>query len=124
MLMLDFPSQKKGASLAARQIMAARTARHLVGARIPTMMPAGMSTANAKRRKLLLKERPKAKEPMERVNAKVAVTKAKAKAPTRRVTRPALRLLVRSMHLELLLLEWIPHFHVIASVWTPGQMCT
>ena len=122
MLMLDFPSQKKGASLAARQIMAARTARHLVGARIPTMMPAGMSTANAKRRQLLL--RVKAKEPMEKVNAKVAVTKAKAKALTRRVTRPALKLLVRLKRLELLLLELIPHFHVIASVWTHGQMCT
>ena len=124
MLMLVFPSQKKGALLAARQIMAARTARHLVGARIPIMMPAGMSTANAKRRKLLLRVRAKAKEPMEKVNAKVAVTKAKAKAPTRRVTRPALKLLVRLKRLELLLLELIPHFHVIASVWIHGQMCT
>ena len=126
LLMLDFPSQIKGASLAARQIMAARIARHLVGVRIPTMMPAGMSTENARRGKPLLKA--KAREPVEKVKAKVAVTKVKAKAkakePTRRVARPALKLLVMSKRLELLLPELIPHFHVIASVWIHGQMCT
>ena len=118
MLTLDFPSQKKGASLAARQIMAARSARHLVGVRIPTMMPAGMSTANARRRKLLL--RAKAREPVEKVKAKVAVikarAKAKAKAPTRRVGKPALKLLVMSRRLEPLLLELIPYFLVTALV--------
>ena len=124
LLILDFQLQKQGASPAASQIMAARNAQHLVGVRIPTMMLAGMSTANARRRKLLL--RAKAREPVEKVKAKVAVTKAKAKAkaPTRRVGKPALKLLVLSRQLELLLLELIPHFLVTASVWIHGQMCT
>ena len=94
------------------------------GVKIPTMMPAGMSTANARRRKLLLKA--KAREPVEKVKAKVAVTKEKAKAkePTRRVARPALKPLVMLRRLEPPLLELILHFHVIASVWIHGQMCT
>ena len=126
MLILDFQLRKQGESPAASQITAARNAQHLVGVRIPTMMLAGMSTANARRRKLLL--RAKAREPVEKVKAKVAVikarAKAKAKAPTRRVGKPALKLLVMSRRLEPLLLELIPHFLVTASVWIHGQMCT
>jgi hypothetical protein len=66
--------------------MAARSALHRVGEKIPTMTRAGMSIASAKRRKLLL--RAKVREAvMVKVKAKMAVEKAKAREPNRKVTR-------------------------------------
>ena len=90
---------------------------------IPRTKTLGMSTRNARRRKLLLLARVAREAKIPGTAAPKAVAKA-AKAATPRVAKPVPRLLATQMCLESLLLELMKPFRRTASVWTRGQMST
>ena len=93
---------------------------------IPRTKTRGMSTRNARRRKLLLLARVAREAKIPGTAASKAVAKAAkaAKAATPRVAKPVLKLLATQRCLESLLLELMKPFRRTASVWTRGLMST
>jgi hypothetical protein len=93
---------------------------------IPRTKTLGMSTRNARRRKLLLLARVAREAKIPGTAASKAVAKAAkaAKAATPRVAKPVPKLLATQMCLESLLLGLMKPFRRTASVWTRGQMST